>query len=54
MLQVIDASGKTSALVYCIINAVKKFVIANKDLLIRLGTEDNFDIVDFTGAMVLP
>ena len=36
------------------INAVKKFVIANKDLLIRLGTEDNFDIVDFTGAMVLP
>ena len=36
------------------INAVKKFVIANKDLLIRLGSDDNFDIVDFTGAMVLP
>ena len=35
------------------INAVKKFVIANKDLLIRLGSDDNFDIVDFTGAMVL-
>lgn len=36
------------------INAVKKFVIANKDLLIGLGSDDNFDIVDFTGAMVLP
>ena len=36
------------------VNAVKKFVIANKDLLIRLGSDDNFDIVDFTGAMVLP
>ena len=36
------------------INAVKKFVIANKDLLIRLGSDDNFDIVDFTGDMVLP
>ena len=36
------------------VNAVKKFVIANKDLLIGLGSDDNFDIVDFTGAMVLP
>ena len=36
------------------VNAVKKFVIANKDLLIGLDSDDNFDIVDFTGAMVLP